>query len=109
MTKRLYDLDSHQVSTESTVLSCLPAGDGFDVVLDQTVFFPEGGGQPCDIGTLGGASVLHVREEAGEIFHRVDRALAVGASVTVKIDWARRSRACSRQRRPGRDRLGAPL
>ena len=90
MTKRLYDLDSHQVSTESTVLSCLPAGDGFDVVLDQTVFFPEGGGQPCDIGTLGGASVLHVREDAGEIIHRVDRALAAGSVVPGEIDWARR-------------------
>ncbi|MDP3446487.1 MAG: alanyl-tRNA editing protein, partial [Eubacteriales bacterium] len=90
MTKRLYDLDSHQTQAESTVLSCVPAGELFDVALDQTVFFPEGGGQPSDTGTLSGASVLHVREEAGEIYHRVDRALAVGASVTVKIDWARR-------------------
>jgi alanyl-tRNA synthetase len=72
------------------VLSCAPAGEQFDVVLDQTVFFPEGGGQPSDTGTLGGANVLHVREEGGEIYHRVDRALAVGASVTGVIDWTRR-------------------
>ena len=90
MTKRLYDLDSHQKEAQSLVLSCTPAGEQFDVVLDQTVFFPEGGGQPSDTGTLGGANVLHVREEAGEIYHRVDRALAVGETVTGTIDWARR-------------------
>ncbi len=90
MTKRLYDLDSHQSESNSTVLSCVPAGEGFDIVLDQTVFFPEGGGQPSDTGTLGEATVLHVREEAGEIYHRVDRALAVGKAVPGKIDWVRR-------------------
>lgn len=90
MTKRLYDLDSHQKEAQSLVLSCTPAGEQFDVVLDQTVFFPEGGGQPSDTGTLGGANVLHVREEGGAIYHRVDRALAVGASVTGVIDWTRR-------------------
>ncbi len=90
MTKRLYDLDSHRTQAESMVLSCLPVENGFDVVLDETVFFPEGGGQPSDIGTLGEARVLHVREEGGEIFHRVDRALALGKRVLGKIDWARR-------------------
>jgi alanyl-tRNA synthetase len=90
MTKRLYDQDSHQAQTQSLVLSCAPAGEQFDVVLDQTVFFPEGGGQPSDTGTLGGANVLHVREEGGEIYHRVDRALAVGEAVTGVIDWTRR-------------------
>ena len=90
MTKRLYDLDSHQIETTSTVLSCVAAKDGFDVVLDQTVFFPEGGGQPSDTGTLGDATVLDVREEEGEIYHRVDRALPIGKSVAGKIDWVRR-------------------
>ncbi|NTU76996.1 MAG: alanyl-tRNA editing protein [Alphaproteobacteria bacterium] len=90
MTKRLYDLDSHQITAESTVLSCAAAGEQFDVVLDQTVFFPEGGGQPSDTGTLGAANVLHVREEEGEIYHRLDRALAVGSNVTGTIDWTRR-------------------
>ena len=90
MTKRLYDLDSHQTQAQSVVVSCTPADGQFDVVLDQTVFFPEGGGQPSDTGTLGGAAVLHVREEAGEIYHRVDRALNPGETVTGVIDWARR-------------------
>ena len=90
MTKRLYDLDSHQTEAESRVVSCVPAGEQFDIVLDQTVFFPEGGGQPSDTGTLGEANVSHVREEGGEIYHRVDRPLAIGAVVPGKIDWARR-------------------
>jgi len=59
-------------------------------VLDQTVFFPEGGGQPSDTGTLGAAFVSHVREEGGQVVHRVDRALAVGAVVAGRIDWTRR-------------------
>ena len=90
MTKRLFDQDSHLTQAESVVVSCVAAGDAFDVVLDQTVFFPEGGGQPSDTGTLGDALVSHVREEGGEIYHRVDRALTVGSAVTGSIDWARR-------------------
>ena len=90
MTKRLYDQDSHRTEAESRVVSCVAAGDAYDVVLDQTVFFPEGGGQPSDAGTLGDAFVSHVREEGGEVIHRVDRALAVGTVVPGRIDWARR-------------------
>ena len=90
MTKRLYDQDSHRTEAESRVVSCVAAGDAYDVVLDQTVFFPEGGGQPSDTGTLGDAFVSHVREEGGEVIHCVDRALAVGTVVPGRIDWARR-------------------
>ncbi len=90
MTKRLYDLDSHQTQHNAVVLACTPAENGFDVLLDQTVLFPEGGGQPSDVGSIGEATVLHVREENGEVYHRVDRALAVGASLPVQLDWARR-------------------
>ena len=90
MTKRLYDLDSHLKQHTAVVTACTPAEQGFDVVLDQTVLFPEGGGQPSDTGTIGESTVLHVREEQGEIYHRVDRALPVGGEVTVSLDWARR-------------------
>ncbi|MCE5187919.1 MAG: alanyl-tRNA editing protein [Eubacteriales bacterium] len=90
MTKRLYDLDSHLSQHTATVLSCVPAKEGFDVVLDQTVLFPEGGGQPSDTGLIGEAMVLHVREEHGEIYHRIDRALPVGSELPVQLDWARR-------------------
>ena len=90
MTKRLYDLDSHLTQHTAVVTACTPVENGFDVVLDQTVLFPEGGGQPSDAGTIGEAAVQHVREENGEIYHRVDRALPVGGEVSVSLDWARR-------------------
>jgi len=90
MTKRLFDLDSHLRQHAAVVTACTPAEGGFDVVLDQTVLFPEGGGQPSDAGTIGEATVLHVREEDGEIYHRVDRALPVCDEVAVSLDWARR-------------------
>ena len=90
MSKRLFDLDSHMQQAESVVISCAPADGGFDVVLDQTVFFPESGGQPSDTGSLGEAAVSHAREEGSIIVHRLDRALSPGARVTGRIDWARR-------------------
>ncbi len=90
MTKRLFDQDSHQTETEALVVSCTPAKGGFDVVLDQTVFFPEGGGQPSDTGVIGDANVSHVREEHGEILHATNRALAPGQRVLCRIDWERR-------------------
>ena len=90
MTKRLYDLDSHLQQHTARVVACIPAEGGFDVVLDETALFPEGGGQPSDTGLIGEAAVLHVREEQGEIYHRVDRALPVGGEVSVSLDWARR-------------------
>lgn len=90
MTQRLFDQDSHLTEAEALVVSCVPSEHGFDVVLDRTVFFPEGGGQPSDTGTIGDANVSHVREERGEILHSTDRALLPGQRVLCRIDWARR-------------------
>ena len=61
MTRKLYDLDSHRRDFSAIVLRCDPDGARYAVVLDQTVFFPEGGGQPADTGVLGGARVLDVQ------------------------------------------------
>ena len=55
MTERLYLIDSHLFENQCTVLSCAPGKEGFDVMVDRTVFFPNKGGQPCDTGVLGGA------------------------------------------------------
>ena len=52
MTRKLYDLDSHRRDFSATVLRCDPDGERYAVVLDQTVFFPEGGGQPTMIQGL---------------------------------------------------------
>lgn len=90
MTRKLYYEDSHLTRCMAAVLSCAKAEDGYDVVLDQTVLFPTGGGQPCDLGSVGGARVTDCREEGAEIVHRVDRPLAEGETVEVLLDWPRR-------------------
>ena len=60
------------------------------MVLDQTAFYPEGGGQPYDLGTLGGASILEVHEREGRVVHTCDRPLEPGSQVEGDIDWSRR-------------------
>ena len=90
MTQRLYLVDSHLFENECTVLSCEPAKDGFDVVVDETVFFPNKGGQPCDTGALGPVRVTDVRESGDELILRTDGPLVVGEKVIGHIDEARR-------------------
>ena len=89
-TVKLYEADSHLRTFQAQVLSCVPAGDGWDVTLDRTAFYPEGGGQPWDTGSLGGAAVTAVRERDGEILHRCAGPLAPGSTVSGEIDWPRR-------------------
>ena len=90
MTQRLYLMDSHLFENQCTVLSCEPAKEGFDVIVDSTVFFPNKGGQPCDTGTLGAARVTDVRERGEELVLRTDGPLPVGETVTGHIDEGRR-------------------
>ena len=90
MTLKLYDQNSHQTQATARVAACTPVEGGFDVLLDQTVLFPEGGGQPCDTGWIGEARALACREDHGDVIHKTDRALAVGETVSVRLDWARR-------------------
>ena len=75
---------------DATVLSCAAAKNGWAVVLDRTAFYPEGGGQPCDRGTLGAVRVTDVHEKGGVITHTCDGPLPVGETVHGAIDWARR-------------------
>ena len=90
MTEKLYERDSYLREFSAQVQTCEAAEGGFLVTLDRTAFYPEGGGQPCDLGTLGGAAVLDVRLRDGEIVHLCDAALSCGAAVRGEIDWARR-------------------
>lgn len=86
MTIKLYDLDNHLYSFKADVLSCEPCGDRFAVTLDQTAFFPEGGGQYADTGTLDEARVLDVQETDGMIVHYTDRLLDPGKTVHGVVD-----------------------
>ena len=88
--KKLYYDSAYIKKFDAKVLSCEEGKKGYEVVLDQTAFFPEGGGQPYDTGVLGGAHVTAVHEVKGEIIHYTDAPLAVGETVTGEIDWERR-------------------
>ncbi|MEG2204803.1 MAG: alanine--tRNA ligase-related protein, partial [Oscillospiraceae bacterium] len=80
-TEKLFRADAYCVGFEGVVLGCEARGDRWIAVLDRTAFYPEGGGQPADRGTLGGASVLDVHEKNGCIEHTLDRPLALGERV----------------------------
>lgn len=90
MTEKLYEQDAFLTQFEGKVLSCEKGKKGFDIVLDRTAFYPEGGGQPWDTGTLGDVKVLEVHSRDGEIVHTCDRPLESGSTVTGSIDWDRR-------------------
>lgn len=86
-TNKLYELDSELYSFEARVIACEPSGEGrFAVELDQTAFFPEGGGQYADRGTLNGAVVYDVQITDERILHFTDTPFAVGSTVTGALD-----------------------
>jgi len=89
-TKKLYYEDSHRKNFSARVLSCTEAKGGWEVILDATAFYPTGGGQACDLGTLGTANVLDVKEAGEAIIHLCDAPLAEGTTVDGTIDWERR-------------------
>ena len=96
MTEKLYEQDAFLVKFEAKVLSCAKGKRGFDVILDRTAFYPEGGGQPYDTGRLElpGARdkvrVLEVHNREGEIVHTCSHPLEPGSEIIGVIDWDRR-------------------
>lgn len=78
------------VSFEANVQSCRKTGDFYEVVLDRTAFFPEGGGQYADTGVIDGVRVVDVQEKDGVIYHKVCQELETGKAVTGTIDWQER-------------------
>lgn len=90
MTNRLYYDNAYLTEFDGLVLDCRPNGDNYDVLLDQSAFYPTSGGQPFDTGILGGAHVLDVNVEDGDVWHTVDQPLQVGECVHGSIDWPRR-------------------
>ncbi len=97
-TEKLYYDEPERTEFEAVVLEVIERddGDGYEVVLDQTMFYPEGGGQPADIGTLSGedvtVEVTDVREFDGVVLHRTDGDPGKGDFVRGQIDAARRKR-----------------
>ena len=89
-TTRLFDQDAYLGEFEATVERSVCEGGMYRVLLDQTAFFPEGGGQPADHGTLDGIAVTDVHEKSGVVLHNVEAAVEIGKTVVGSIDWARR-------------------
>ncbi len=90
MTERLYDKNAYMQNFNSKVISCDAQKERFAVVLEQTAFFPEGGGQPSDTGKLNEVNVLDVQEKNGVIIHYTDNAIEAGTDVTGQINWNQR-------------------
>ena len=89
-TRKLYYEDCHTRTFCATVTDCRSSEKGFLVQLDATAFYPEGGGQACDTGTLDDASVLFVKEDGESVVHFCNKPLQLGKTVTGTVDWAHR-------------------
>lgn len=90
MTEKLFYEDAFLKEFSGTVLECREEKGQRVIILDRTAFYPEGGGQPADHGTLGDVRVFDTKEKNGEILHFCDGPLTVGDTVTGCIDWDRR-------------------
>ena len=99
MTKKLYYTDGHLLDFTARVLRCEENKGRWEIVLDETAFFPEGGGQAADRGSLGGVKVLDAHEKNGEVVHFCDGPLAEGTSVDGRVD--RELRLCRMQNHSG--------
>ena len=89
-TEKLYYMDPFLTEFTAVVLSCEKVKDTYQVALNRTAFYPEGGGQPADHGTLDQINVTDVHEKDGVVFHTCVKSVEIGQCVTGRIDWARR-------------------
>ncbi|WP_308664211.1 alanyl-tRNA editing protein [uncultured Acidaminococcus sp.] len=87
MTEKLYENDSLLQSCQATVVSCEKKEDHYEVILDRTVLFPEGGGQLSDQGWLDKVPVFYASEEGQDVRHWTREPLEPGKTVAVKLDW----------------------
>lgn len=92
-TIELFRQDVYMKSAKATVTAVMEQKGKVLVTLDQTIFFPEGGGQSCDQGTMAGFQVVDVYEHEKEIYHQVKCSaddLSMGQEVELILDWERR-------------------
>lgn len=89
MTSKLYLDDAYMRGCVSTVVRREKGKHGDILVLDTTCFYPEGGGQPCDTGTIAGHRVTHVCANDGEVLHHIE-GRCTDKTVECKLDWDRR-------------------
>lgn len=90
MTQRIFDDAPMQGTLLADILELTPCPQGCRVQLDKTIFFPRGGGQPCERGTIGGCPVLDVYEEEGALYHILAGQPDAMQGVACQIDLAQR-------------------
>jgi len=83
MTQLVYYNDPECINFSAEVLSAVKTESGIDVILDRTCFYPEGGGQPADRGTLNGLPVTDVRKKDGIVIHRLNSGSEAGEPFSV--------------------------
>ena len=89
-TRKLYYEDSHMRTFSAEVLFCQQGEKGYEVILDATAFYPEGGGQAADTGFLNGVRVKDTRERGETVVHFCEAPLEVGSVAEGTIDWENR-------------------
>jgi alanyl-tRNA synthetase len=92
ITERLYYTDSHLIEFDARVVDVTERVSGWTAVtLDRTAFYPTGGGQPSDTGTLDGGRVVECIDEGENVIHVIQgQTPAIGSSVRGRVDWPRR-------------------
>ena len=93
-TEKLYYENPEQLSCTAVVLDCAEKDGAYSVVLDHTCFFPEGGGQASDTGTIDDIPVTDVREHDDILYHIIDKPLEVGKTVELIVNAKRRKDHC---------------
>ena len=92
MTEKLYYIDSHMHRFTAVCTACRDTGGRYAVTLDRTAFFPEGGGQLADTGSIGQVRVLDVHERGGEVWHYTAAPLEPGREYECALDYEQRLR-----------------
>ena len=80
----------YQTKFNTKVLTCEKCKQGYLITLEDTLFYPEGGGQPCDIGTINEIEVIDVQRKNDVVIHTIKEEISVGTNVHGIIDWKRR-------------------
>lgn len=90
MTRKLFEENSFQTEFTAVVTACEPIPDAYRILLDQTAFFPEGGGQSGDSGFLNQTEIFDTQEKEGLIWHCARAPFEPGTRVSGRIDWEKR-------------------
>ncbi|UYP45891.1 Alanine--tRNA ligase [Candidatus Lokiarchaeum ossiferum] len=90
MTSRLYYENGYLSKCQAKVIEVKNIKRKFGICLDQTCFYPEGGGQPGDIGTMNDIEIQDTQKIEGRIYHITDKSIPIGSNVELKLNWNHR-------------------